>query len=254
MERLKLLFRLHYQFPKHDLCPECCIYHRRSKAATYEPADFILKVFEEEYTIKWSVLSAVAEDLRTSQCDTDAALKRLALRTGTSVALVNDRLLIDVRCHACLTIPVLQEGTYKEFRACNHAPTSSSLVKDAKRAIAAAPRPWEPQQAYKYKGQIFRCPYCPSEFGFFSIPIVEKELLPATGARFKLVLDHMIDFGRLLSPHDRTWAALTRPRHAGVVETVPYDTDDDVSIIQQYHEFKKWTGRLSDDAVLPLLD
>jgi len=71
-----------------------------------------------------------------------------------------------------------------------------------------------------------------------------------------LILRCTIDLGRLVSAHDRNWTALTRSRHAGVVETMPYDIGSDESITKQLYRTKNWS-RMKEDPespVLPLLD
>ena len=57
VERLKLLFRLHSHFPRHYLCPECCIYHLDKEDTKYEPADLDLSALKQGYTLKWSVIN-----------------------------------------------------------------------------------------------------------------------------------------------------------------------------------------------------
>jgi len=253
VERLKLLFRLYEHFPQHYLCPECCIYHLKSNQTKYEPADMVLGIFGADYTLKWSVMSKLADDLRKAKCTPKDAAKKLELGLGVSIALIDDHLFLDIACKLPLTVAVQQLGTYKYFRTCEHVPTSSSLIKDVERAIATAPRPWELQQAYEYKGPVFRCPYCPSEFWWFSLPLDKEELVPETGARFKLVYSRTISLGLLHSRHDREWAALTRPRYAGIVEPTPYDIGDKAAITKHYYTFKNWAIP-KEASVLPLLD
>jgi len=252
VERLKLLFRLLYQFPKHYLCPECCMYHLGSNEAKFEPADIVLSAFSnKDYILKWSIMSTIAEDLRTAKCTPQQAQERLGF--PCMIAIVDGRCMISHTATAPLTVRLLQLGTYDQFRACKHIPTSGSLVEEAAKVIAAAPRPWEPLQAYLYESAIFRCPYCPTEFTIFTKDIAEDAQIPHTGARFKMCLNRIIDLGRLRSPHDRKWAALARSRYAGVVETEPYDIGGNERISEPFYAIKAW-GLPSDDPVLPLRD
>jgi len=253
MERLKLLFRLHYQFPKHYLCVECCVYHLTINQMTYEAADLTLEGCIATPTLKWADISAVATDLRAAKCTADDVQKRLG--PGISVALKDDRLLMSFACLFPMTVRMLQMGSHKSLTwfTCIHVSKSSSILKEVEKAIAAAPRPWESAQGYNYESPIFRCPYCPTEYGIWSSTIKEAALVPQTGARYQLILVRITDLGRLSSPHDRYWAALTRPRDFRVIETEPYDIGGPDGIAKRYMEVKGWKPS-ADGPVLPLLD
>jgi len=252
VERLKLLFRLHQWFPEHYLCGECNVYHRGQGDEDFEAADFVISAFSNmEWSLDWSLASTIADNLRNAKCTAGEAAKRML--PHCRVAFVNGRVILDIRGMVPLTIRALQEDAYSAFRACTHAPTSTTLMAEADKALAAAPRPWEPLKTYKYQSPIFRCPYCPTEFRFYSSVFKGEALIAQKGARFGLVIHRMIDLGRFLSPHDRNWAVLTQSRYAGVVETVPYDIGSSDGIMKQYASFTGASGLL-DSPVLPLLD
>jgi len=251
VQRLKLLFRLHQQFPLHYLCAECCIYHLTANQTTYEATDVVLESCSTTPNLKWCVMSSIADDLRKGKCTVDDVSKRLG--PGVAVALKKDRLFLSFACSIPMTIRTLQLGTDDRWRACKHLPTSAGLFKEVEKAICAVPRPWESVKAFKYESPAFRCPYCPTEFRVHSRIGEDKALISQTGARVDLILTRTLDLGPLLSPHERNWAALTRPRHAGLVETVPYNTGSNVSITKQFHTIRNWLG-MSESTVLPLLD
>jgi hypothetical protein len=255
MERLKLLYRLHGKFPRHYLCADCCVYHLTRSQRTsekYEAADLVLSAFRnDEHTLRWSDMSKIADDLREGKCTPPEAAERLGF--NCKVAMVNGRLFVNFRHPVALTIRILQKGAFGDFKACKHSPRYTSLMEEVKKGIAAAPRPWDTLQSYTYESPIFRCPYCPMEFMIDSTTFTKEANIAIAGSRFAMYLNITVDLGRLHSPHDRDWAALTRSRYAGVVETVPYDIGSNDSLTKQFYTSQRWLTS-SEGPVLPLLD
>jgi len=138
---------------------------------------------------------------------------------------------------------------------CQHLLNPVPLVNDLRSAITEALLPWETKKPFVYSGTRFRCPYCPSEYRVVTRGFESETREAQAGCRFLLAIERHIDMGKVRSPHNRNWAALVRPRLAGVVSCTPYDLQG-LRAIKARFEAETKPGYVSqrDHTVVPLTD
>lgn len=233
-EKLKLLFRLHEDFPSHYLCEKCVRYHSNSLAYwDWQPPYTALWLYPG-CAISFQELTAAMTAHRAnpgssvSQLDKTGSpvlLGSIFWMASTTFNASDGRLLARIELSTPVAPKLLQQKTIPCLPLCSHLPRCTALFGHCSELLSVVPMPWDdiPDDFTAASSPLYRCTLCPQEFLLNVRRIRDRRVSEQVGARVLLHFIRYIDFGECYSRHSIEWNALVRRQPEGLAPSVPYD-------------------------------